>query len=130
MAYDLYCPFDIEKHKRTFINYLEVIIRPDGVVEYAVPSHTQKLESILCEKLGISLQQLHNSVPQEYYFDYSSWLCQQSGCILMWDYKCIGPNAVTPEQMATIQKLRDADLYKPETKYLYEGEYYYENRTD
>lgn len=42
----LQAPFDIETHKKTFIDYLEVIIRPDGTVEYAVPSHMYKLMSV------------------------------------------------------------------------------------
>ena len=31
--YNLYCPFDIEKHKQTYINYLEVVILADGTIE-------------------------------------------------------------------------------------------------
>ena len=42
----LHGPFNIETHKKTFIDYLEVIIRPDGIVEYAVPSHMYKLMSV------------------------------------------------------------------------------------
>ena len=37
--YDLNSKFDIEQHKKKYINYLEVIIFPDGHIEYAVPSH-------------------------------------------------------------------------------------------
>ena len=44
--YTLYCPFDIEKHKKTFINYLEVVILEDGTIEYAVPSHQEKQFSL------------------------------------------------------------------------------------
>lgn len=38
MAYDIYCAFDLEKHKQTYVQYLEVVILEDGTVEYAVPS--------------------------------------------------------------------------------------------
>ena len=115
--YDLYSPFDVEKHKQKYINYLEVIIRPDGVVEYAVPSHIQKLESLLCDKLHLSLSEMRKLCPPEMYCDYNTWLCNETGCILMWDYTCIGPEVVTPEQIATIKLLEDNDLYKPYTKY-------------
>lgn len=118
--YDLHCPFDIEMHKRTYVNYLEVIIRPDGVVEYAVPSHNQKLEDIICKNKNISREELGKMCPREMYLDYSQWLCDISGCILMWDFMCIGPRVVTPEQMQTIEKLKEADLYKPHTKYAFE----------
>lgn len=35
----LHSAFDIETHKKTFIDYLEVVITSDGVIHYAVPSH-------------------------------------------------------------------------------------------
>lgn len=37
----LHSPFNIETHKKTFINYLEVVITSDGVIHYAVPSHSE-----------------------------------------------------------------------------------------
>ena len=46
MAYDIYCAFDLEKHKQTYVQYLEVVILEDGTVEYAVPSHQEKLIEI------------------------------------------------------------------------------------
>ena len=48
----LHSSFDIETHKRTFISYLEVVISPEGVVEYAVPSHTEKLVQIFMKQKG------------------------------------------------------------------------------
>lgn len=47
MAYDIYCAFDLEKHKQTYVQYLEVVILEDGTVEYAVPSHQEKLIALL-----------------------------------------------------------------------------------
>lgn len=32
MAYDIYCAFDLEKHKQTYVQYLEVVILEDGTV--------------------------------------------------------------------------------------------------
>ena len=49
----LHSPFDIETHKQTFVSYLEVVISPEGVVEYATPSHTDKLIEILAKQKGI-----------------------------------------------------------------------------
>ena len=37
----LHSPFNIETHKKTFINYLEVVITSDGVIHYAIPSHQE-----------------------------------------------------------------------------------------
>ena len=54
----LHAPFDLEIHKKTFIDYLEVIIRPDGTVEYAVPSHLYKLMSVF-ENGKYSVEQIN-----------------------------------------------------------------------
>lgn len=73
-------PFDIATHKKTFINYLEVVISPDGVIEYGVPSHNAKLEQILRDK-GIDP---NKECPREYYTDYNTWLCIKTGYIMVW----------------------------------------------
>jgi hypothetical protein len=77
----LHSPFDVRVHKQNFIGYLEVIIRSDGTVEYAVPSHTIKLASIY----GKSMDQIY----EEYATDKSGldpveWLCNKTGCISVW----------------------------------------------
>ena len=80
----LHSPFDIKTHKKTFINYLEVVISPEGVIEYGVPSHTQKLENILMKQLNITKGQLLGMCPKEYYCDYNNWLCMKTGYIMVW----------------------------------------------
>ncbi|GAB6761703.1 hypothetical protein [Bacillus cereus] len=35
-------PFDIETHKKCFVDYLEVVIDEEGTVMYATPSHQEK----------------------------------------------------------------------------------------
>lgn len=90
-------PFDIETHKKTFINYLEVVISPDGVIEYGVPSHVGKLENILMEQLNISREELNNLCPREYWCDYNTWLCMKTDYIMVWGL----PNSMivgTPNQ--------------------------------
>ena len=42
MEFDIYCDFDIEKHKETYTNYLEVLILENGTIVYAIPSHQMK----------------------------------------------------------------------------------------
>ena len=56
--YDLHSEFDIEKHKKTFPHYLEVIIGPTGKVAYAVPSHQYALIAIACKKYGVDRNEL------------------------------------------------------------------------
>lgn len=52
--YDIYCPFDAEKHKAKYINYLEILILENGKVVYAVPSHQEKAIALACEKHGLT----------------------------------------------------------------------------
>ena len=79
--YGLHSKFDIDKHDATFINYLEIIVKPDGEIEYAVPSHQEKLISIACQMKNITRQELVDICPREYYFDTNRWLCILTGCI-------------------------------------------------
>ena len=102
----LHAPFDIETHRHTFIDYLEIIIKPDGTPEYAVPSHMLKLVSIYSKCL--------DKVYEEYLqaqsgLDAIDWLCLKTGCISVWQYHIQGlPNDA---QRATLQRLHDAGLY-------------------
>lgn len=110
--YDLHSPFDIQKHKETYVNYLEVVIFPDGHIEYAVPSHQEKLIAICMKELGVSRYQLERMCPKEYYFDFQVWLCNISGCVSVWDRYIIQSDTtpLTEEQEATIELLKNEGL--------------------
>lgn len=102
-------PFDINTHKKHFINYLEVIITEDGKIEYATPSHTEKVIQIACDKLKISREELYDKVPQEYYGDMLAWLNSITGCVEVWTTMLIGkPNE---QQLKTLQTLKEEGLY-------------------
>ena len=77
----LHSPFDIDIHKAVFTNYLEVIILADGTVEYAVPSHQEKLILLGMEKTGLNRDEFYNSCPREYWFDVLTWLTMKTGAI-------------------------------------------------
>ena len=72
--YDLRCEFDLQKHKETFVNYLEVIITSDGVVHYAVPSHQEFMIALAMQQNGWTREQLKKAVPLEEYGDFMIWL--------------------------------------------------------
>lgn len=82
--YDLHSDFDIEKHLKTFVDYFEAIILPDGKVEYAIPSHQEKLIKIGMKKSGKSRQEYLDSVPEEYYANFLSFLLLDTGCVSVW----------------------------------------------
>lgn len=110
--YDLHCPFDIEQHKKTYINYLEVVIFPDGHIEYAVPSHQEKLIAICMKELGVSRYELERMCPKEYYFDFQVWLCNMCGCVSVWDRYIVKSDTtpLTKEQEDTIKLLKKEGL--------------------
>lgn len=77
----LHGPFDVRVHKRSFIGYLEVIIKPDGTVEYAVPSHAMKLASIYGKTMDEVFEEYMNDKAG---MDPVEWLCSKTGCISVW----------------------------------------------
>lgn len=106
----LHSPFDIETHKKTFINYLEVIVAEDGTVMYAVPSHQRKLIAMACEKLDVTEERLHELVPQEYHFDVMDWLMEITGAVAIWNDFMQG--FANEKQQKAIQELADAGLFR------------------
>lgn len=102
--------FDIEVHKATFVNYLEVVILENGTVEYAVPSHQEKMIALACQKLNITRDELYDMCPTEYYFDVITWLSQITGAIAVWDFKYEG--IANKDQLNRLDMLRAEGLYK------------------
>lgn len=106
----LHSPFDIETHKKTFINYLEVVILENGTVVYAVPSHQEKLIALSCEKLGMTRDELNDHCPQEYYFDFMTWLIGICAAVPVWNEMIQGePN---DKQRETLSLLQAEGLYR------------------
>ena len=110
--YDMYSEFNIEMHKHTYTDYLEVVIFPDGHIEYAVPSHQEKLIAVCLDKLGVSRYELENMCPREYYCDYMTWLCNMSGCVSVWSHYIAKSDKLplTTEQINAINSLKEAKL--------------------
>lgn len=106
----LHMPFDTATHKATFTNYLEVIITVDGTVEYAVPSHQEKLIQLAMQSLGISREKLYQLCPQEYWFNFMPWLCEQSGAIAVWNSSYIG--TISEPQRNVLMMLKSEGLYQ------------------
>lgn len=105
----LQAPFDIEIHKKTFIDYLEVIVKPDGTIEYAVPSHMHKLMSVF-ENGKYSVEQINEMFVQDMMgLSPIEWLCKKTGCISVWTN---GYEGVANEQQTdTLRKLKAEGLY-------------------
>lgn len=112
--YDVYSDFDIEKHKNTFIDYLEVVILPDGTIKYAVPSHQEFLINYLCEKWNITRKKLDTIIPIQYRFSLIDWLLIVSGCVCVWTnfYK----GECNLEQFKRIEELKKEGILKLEER--------------
>jgi len=82
--YCVYSDFDLEKHKQTFINYLEVIMFPDGHIEYAVPSHQEKLINIAMKKFNTDRKGIEEMCEEPRWFEFQEWLCEITECISIW----------------------------------------------
>lgn len=112
--YGLQSKFDIEKHKAHFIDYLEVVILPNGEVQYAVPSHTTKAELLCMEKLGVTREELWKKCPPEYMFDYLPWLLSICGAVSVWNtFYTLGiGKELTRQQYLTLKELKMHGLFK------------------
>lgn len=113
----LHSPFDIETHKKTFVNYCEVIIDEEGVVHYAVPSHIEKLLSMYIDKrYGPDSDVDRESVNKEirealwkYGFDGIEYLTKFTGTISVWTFGFKGtPNQ---KQLNMLKTLRMSGVY-------------------
>lgn len=104
----LHSPFDIEVHKATFVNYLEVCIDPEGTVHYAVPSHQQWLIGRYAEENGCaSIEQAWERVPVDFGIGELAAMC---GCVAVWNDFCAGePNE---RQRRALRRLKTAGLYR------------------
>ena len=108
--YGIYSEFDIQRHKETFVNYLEVIIEENGHVLYAVPSHQEKAIELACKAKGWTRDELNDACPQEFYCDFLTWLLSLTNCISVWNDFYMG-NA-NEKQIEMLRKLKEAKIYK------------------
>lgn len=114
MNYDIHSDFDIEKHKQTFIDYLEVLILHDGSIVYAVPSHVAKAEQICCDKFKVSRDELICKLcPEDMCGDYIKWLLNMISAVAVWNrtYIC-GDKGLNIKQRAQLKRLKLHGLYK------------------
>lgn len=108
--YGLHSEFNVLKHKATFVNYLEVLIEPNGHVLYAVPSHQELAIALACKSKGWTREQLNNACPQEYYFDFLKWVLSLTGCVSVWNDFYIG--TLNDAQRESLEEMKYAGIYR------------------
>lgn len=107
-------PFDMKLHKQTFIHYLEVVISHDGKIEYATPSHMEKLLRVFMEQENISDRQEAFRVIEERDTDMDGSLislAKQTGYISVWREAYTCGSSPTKKQIAALRKLKLNGLY-------------------
>lgn len=110
--YDVCSKFDLRKHKKKYIDYLEVMILEDGEVEYAVPSHQMKAEEICCKKLNLTRQQLIDKT-KDHLFDYIEELLTLGNCVAVWnDFCLVGYEGINEAQARTLRRLKLNGIYR------------------
>lgn len=110
----LHEPFDIKTHKLTFINYLEVVISPDGTVEYAVPSHLESLLKIFMEQENISDREEAAMIIEERDINMDGpliALTKQTGYISVWSEAYTCGASPTKKQLSVLRELKMNGLY-------------------
>ena len=112
----LHSPFDIETHKQTFVSYLEVVISPEGTVEYAVPSHTDKLIEILAKQKGIKTfdeakRYAFDTAMNNGYCSSIDFLTGVTGHISVWFNGYVAEDPPTKAQLDKLKELFDNGVY-------------------
>ena len=115
-------PFDIKLHKLTFIDYLEVVISPDGKVEYATPSHLEKLLKIFMEQEHITNRAEAFRIVEERDTDMDGpqiALTKLTGYISVWNEAYTCGMSPTKKQLAALRTLKLNGLYSGSLNDLY-----------
>lgn len=97
----LHSKFDVEVHSKHFINYCEVIVLPNGEVEYAVPSHERKAIEIFKREFNLSDEDLNN-LSKDLSIEY---ICEKCHLIMLWYAYAFTPIKITQEQVNTLNEL-------------------------
>lgn len=109
--------FDIETHKKTFVDYLEVCIDKLGGVHYAIPSHQQFLMREYGKIHGITSDDAYCSMTRDLIkgqvndgVDMMELMLDETGLLLVWTeyYEGCANNA----QIETLLKLKEAGLFQ------------------
>ena len=112
----LHSPFDIETHKRTFVSYLEAVISPEGVVEYAVPSHTEKLVEIFMKQKGFddiikAKEYIIKTTINNGMCSTIEFLTGVTGYISIWFDHYVSSDPPTKQQLDKLKELFDNGVY-------------------
>lgn len=116
MAYNCnYSQFDIVQHAKAYINYLQVIITPEGEIRYAVPGMGAAMRKYYAETHSSQeTEEAQNRVDS----GMTTWI-DETGCIEVWNDRVYGK--YNQAQKQSLVKLKNAKYEHTHTR-LYKGE--------
>ena len=94
----------ISQHR--LIEFCEAIVYPDGTVQYAVPSHLEKLERIY-QELCVDSDIIEAATMYGVYGEdaYLQWLVDQTKCVCVWYRHIVTPSEMNPIQRDSVERL-------------------------
>lgn len=107
----LHSPFDFKRHNETFKFYCECIIWPNGKIEYAVPSHQEKLISCYMQMYHKTREECEKEWIKD--FDWLDKTMKKLRIVWVWYNKVQYNFALTSQQIKAIgdlQKYKCIDL--------------------
>lgn len=102
-------------------NYCEIIIRNNGLIELARPSHTEKLIEIYCEIEHITRDEFIEGFPK--YLSVVDFIVEKYKLICVWYDYMIRPEKINRFQQRTLEALVHENLISAESKYKIAREY-------
>lgn len=97
-------PFSPMVHSEVFINYCEVVIWPDGKIEYAIPSHSEKMYLEYCKKYNIERDNLWEHFKDDP-LSASDVMMRDLGLVFVWYDHLEYVTKLTAKQLGSLQTL-------------------------
>lgn len=113
--------FEIDRHMKDFPKHCtELIIHESGEVEYAIPSHTKKLEEIAMKELNLHR---YEDLVKLYIDDdnYMDWLLDITKCVSVWYLFC-KYKSINRKQISILRSFKLKGIYKGKLPKLNEEE--------
>lgn len=98
-------PFNIELHSKSFKGWCELVIWPDGKIEYAVPSHIEKLINGYCEKTGLNHEVIREMLRVSQDSPYYRRLLEATGMLFVWYDSVYSATKLTSAQHKSLTSL-------------------------
>ena len=106
----------IEYHKSLgLINYCEVIIYPNGHVQYIIQSHERTLLRLYANKIKVPFYLVYDHISVDDYC--MEWLLKQTGCITVTFYT-VDYVDISIHQLDTVRKLQESEIIDLHDNYI------------